>query len=1635
MEEGRRAASDEQAVLARWSGWGAVPLIFDEEATRFATERIELRRLLGTEQAWAQARRTVLNAHYTPASVVQAMWSAAGRLGFDRGRVLEPGCGAGNFLGFAPAGAAVVGVELDPTTAEIARHLYGGRHEIHASAFEQFRPEGEFDLAIGNVPFADVRPHDPAFNRQHHSLHNYFLIKSLSLVRPGGLVVSLTSRYTLDARDPSARRELAAIGDLVGALRLPAGAFSAAAGTDVVADLLVFRRRSPGEAPSGPSWRHAVPAEFDQGGPDEAVYINEYFAGHPDHIVGRLETTRGMYRAHELTVTATGLLDDELPAALDELARQAIDSGLGAVSPAQPAEAVTPTERRPATGDFKVKHAQDGSFVVDSRGRVAQRCGADLYLYKPRVAKDRAELVRLIGLRDAARTVLAVQVEGGTDSDLQAAQEVLTERYGSYVRLYGPINRSSEARTGRTDPATGEQILRRVRPRMGGFRNDPDWPLVAALEVFDERSQEAQPAAIFSRRVVDPPRRRVDIDDPEEAVAVCLDESGTVTAKRVAELLRVDPVEARSSLGELVYDDPESGGLTPRAEYLSGNIRRKLTAAVLHAENDARFEVNVAALERVLPRQLEPSEISARPGATWIPPSDVEKFCEEVLGVGVDIEHLEDMGQWAASLRSGSRQGVALTSEWGTGRANAVTLLDAALNQRLHTVTDVVEGNKRVRNDRETLAARDKQEALAVRFSEWVWEDPQRAARLAGRYNELFASEVVPTFDGSHLTLPGLSATFVPRKHQRDAVARILTDGRALLAHEVGAGKTATMVMAAMEQRRLGHVTKPGFVVPNHMLEQFSREWIQLYPTAKILVADKDRLSKEHRKEFVARAATGDWDAIIFSQSSFTKLPLGGRLMREYLDEEIGLAQSALTHSKEGKRLSVKRIEKRLARLEETYKDLVAEEAKDNGVHWEETGIDYLYVDEAHYYKNLRVDSSIEGVGKLGSQRAQDLHSKMWALRASYGARISVFATATPVANSIAELWVMETFLHPDVLAAVGMRSFDSWAATFGRTITALELAPDGSSYRMKTRFCRFQNVPELLKMYRLVADVKTAEDLKLPTPAIVGGQTENVLVEPSESLREYMAELAHRAQKIRDRLVSPDEDNMLKVSGDGRRAALDVRLVGLSPDPGGGKTAAVARRIAGIYHGTREQTYADETGQMSLRPGTLQLAFCDASTPAGGGWNPYEDLRRRLVERGVPRESIRFMQDAKTDATKASLFAAARDGSVSVLIGSSDTMGTGLNVQKRLKGLHHVDPPWRPIEINQRNGRGLRQGNLNDQVFVIRYVTEGSFDIYMWQTLERKAAFISQITRGDITEREVDDIGDQALSFAEVKALASGDPLIMQKAGVDADVARLSRLERAHFEDQRRLRDSMATAQRRAVKEGARAARLGKATEQMVDTHGDRFRMVIEGRVHSKRAEAGAHLRRLVLDRIAATSPEQGERPPQAVGSLGGLPLALAVRPDDEDAAVLITTAEVELNRGFDTWADPEVDPTVDITTLERRLQRVPTELQAARANAEAALSEMARAEARIGQPWGREGELAGLKRTQQELAEQMEATVEPATTETSADREAPDSADTEHAPLGRQPTDDASERMRARLDALELVGTGARDPGGVEL
>jgi hypothetical protein len=913
-------------------------------------------------------------------------------------------------------------------------------------------------------------------------------------------------------------------------------------------------------------------------------------------------------------------------------------------------------------------------------------------------------------------------------------------------------------------------------------------------------------------------------------------------------------------------------------------------------------------------------------------------------------------------------------------------LLEACLNQRLVRITDEVDGGRRVTNVQETTAARERQEEISQRFSEWVWQDPGRAARLTETYNDLFNSYVAPNYDGAHLTFPGLASTFVPHAHQRAAVARILREGRALLAHGVGAGKTATMVIAGMELRRLGIVNRPTYVVPNHMLEQFGREFLQLYPLARVLSVTKELTGREGRKKFLARVATGDWDAVIITHSAFERVPLRAETLDAYKQEQLAGVEEALTAAAQsGGDSNVKRLElaikQREARLERM---LDRASANDGGVCFEDTGIDFLFVDELHLFKNKPIVSSVEGIRTDGSNRSVDLDTKLWYLHRENGARSLVGATATPIANAISELWVMQTFLQPDVLADTGMETFDSWVATFAQQVAAIELAPDGGSYRMTSRLARYQNVPELVAQFRRTADVRIGADLDLELPALRGDAAEIVVVPPSDRLKDFVEQLVRRAERIRNGAVRPEDDNMLKVTGEGRAAALDLRLVHQHPDPAGGKIGAAASRIAGIYERVREVSYLDAEGNQSPARGGLQIVFCDLATPTGRfSWNAYDELKRQLVALGVPPGKVAFVHEAGNDEARARLFADCRNGRIAVLVGSTEKMGVGTNIQARARALHHLDCPWRPSDIEQREGRILRQGNQNDEVQIVRYATGGSFDVYMWQTLERKARFIGQIMRGDNVGRDIEDVGDAVLSFSEVKALASGNPLVIEQAGVQADLAKYERLERAHLDQQGELQRAIGWRKREASRARRRAEVVDDALVRRIDTSGDRFAITLAGRQHQKRADAERALRAELADAFASLAASDHFRlPDQHLGTLGGFDIHLSgtggERPvlmlasnfgEDERSLVGVQRADLDPPEGGEA-------PAINlIARLEGPIHRLDKDRDHALAEVDRLRDEATTLEARVGEPFPHRDRLADLRRRHQEILDELAA------------------------------------------------------------
>ncbi len=1552
--------------------------MFDDAKPDWAAERTELRELLD-DDAWNAARRTTINAHYTGPDVVEAMWRAVGQLGVSSGRVLEPGCGSGMFIGAAPDDIDMVGIELDATTAAISQAIYPAA-TVRKESFADTRfPNGHFDAAIGNVPFSDTSLYDPRHNAGGHSMHNHFILKSLDLTRPGGLVAVLTSSYTLDAQNPAARREMHSKADLVGAMRLPAGTHRRSAGTDVITDLLILRRRVDGEAPQPFNWELSDLTDVD----GKQVRLNSYFVEHPQRMLGSVSVETNQWGRDTVTVTADDLsrLGEQLRQALGVVVDNAKADGLTATSPDPTQQAERPV--------LEATQLWDGTIVENGKTFLTARDGQLEPLAVP--ATQAGELRVLLQLRDQTRQLL--ELESTTlaeEADFSAERAALRSVYDGYVAKYGPINRFTTRATGKMvdvvddlgdpviDPETGEPerkpgIARIQPPVMRLLRRDPFGPLVKALERFDEETQTATPASVLAGRVVARTHQKMGADTPSEAIAIALDHRGRVTVEHVAELLGVDQQTARNALGTLVYDDPATGTIVPAAEYLSGNVRIKLDQARAAATTDPRFDVNVQALTEVLPAPLQISEIQARLGAVWISPAIHTQFVQELLGDRYAVVENPLPGEWKVKA---SDHGVRATKEWGTSRQPASKIIESLLSQVPITIKDAHRDGDRVTytlNAIETEAAREKGERIQERFEAWVWEDPERATALAAEFNTRFNSIVLRDYSpaGEHLTLPGLATSITLRPHQRTAVARMLNEPAVGLFHQVGAGKTLEMIVGATELRRLGLIRKPMIVVPNHMLEQFSREWLQAYPRASVLAAGSSDLTKDQRREFIARAAANDWDGIVITQSAFKSIGVSRDVKADYIREEIDLLESALNDAGSSGGATVKKIEDAKQKREEDLKKALAV-PHDPGLTFEAMGVDYLVVDEAHMYKNLTVPSKIPGAGKAkGSNAAIDLHMKLGYLRSRHGERVATLATATPLPNSISEAYVMQRYLRPDQLEAAGLTSFDGWAATFAETVSSIEVSPTGQ-FRLKSRFSKFQNVPELLRMFHVFADVKTADDLNLPTPEIAARRSdgkrevETVVVDPTPELMDYVRSLGDRAERIAARAVTPDEDNMLKISSDGRAAALDMRLIDPDSAPTGKtKIEAVADRVADVWNRTRDNEYRLDNGEPSPVRGGLQLVFSDLGTPKDQGWSAYGELKRQLVERGMPGNSIRYIHEAKSDAEKSAMFAAARAGHIAVLIGSTQKMGVGTNVQDRVTALHHVDCPWRPADVEQRDGRAIRQGNQNPEVEMYRYVVERSFDAYMWQIVTQKATFIAQVMRGRLDSREIEDVGDTVLSTNETRALASGNPLILEQAEADTAWQKLHRQEIAHQREQNALYGAVDHARAQIATKSAVVDQLEHATTRTTNTTGDRFHMTIGDRLYTSRTEAAGALLGWVNEHTW-----DWIRSELTLGAVGGHDIRIRVQRDFGELKAYVSLADVPLSGSTLTPADIGLG---DIRTLENKTTNITRNLDRTRDEITALAATIDEITPRLGQAFPKADALAVARERLDQVNQQI--------------------------------------------------------------
>jgi N12 class adenine-specific DNA methylase len=1414
--EQRKPSSEEKRTLVRYTGWGGLPQVFDPHNAQWAAEREKLESLLNTGEL-ESARATTLNAHYTAPVIIRAMYSALYQLGFERGRILEPACGLGHFIGILPAAmhaqSQITGIEIDGITARLARQLYPDA-DIRHQPFEDSRlADGFFDVAISNIPFGDYKPFDPQFKNWNFVIHDYFFAKALDKVRPGGLVLFVTSKGTMDKLDGALRAYVAHQADLVGAIRLPNDAFKKNANTEVTTDIIILRKRLVGELPQGPAWKAIGEITNSLG---ESIAVNEYFAERPHMMLGEMRLEGRMYRNHEPTLVGDGgNLAEQLATAIATL----------------PKNVYVPLETQVSAPRIEqvfaaIEQVKPNAYTLVN-DRIGIREGDSIRIVEELSTRVMQRIRGMIQVRDAVRRCLRAQIESTDESDVAMTRAQLNQAYDRFVHKHGCLSE---------------------RANTSAFRGDPDLPLLLSLEHYDEPSKTATKAAIFRERTIQVGRPACEIKTAQDALLVTLGECGGVSLDRIAGLLHRKPLEFLPELQGAIFLNPQTNRWEPEDEYLSGNVRAKLAVAEAAALSDAVFKPNVQALKQVQPVDLTAPEIDARLGGTWIPPEDIQRFAEELLGEsGITVSHVPQMGLWSVRAGYSVKSSVANTTEHGTDRLSALELLEDALNLRTPTVYDRVDrSEKQEVNVPATEAARDKQEKIKERFKHWLWSEDDRRERLVRKYNDEFNNVRLRTFNGDHLTLPGASPAIALRSHQRAAVWRILQTPNCLLAHVVGAGKTYTMVAAAMELKRLGFARKPLFAVPNHMLGQFSSELLTLYPGANILVASKEDFEKEKRQTLMSRIATGNWDAVIVTHSGFEKIPVSRETQEEFINAELReLSLAVEEQRRQGDSRIVKQLERAKKKLESKLKELAANEKKDDALTFEELGVDRLFVDEAHYFKNLFYVSKmtrIAGLPATASQRAFDMYLKVLHVqRMNSGAGV-VFATGTPIANSVAEMFTMQRYLQMTALKALKVDHFDSWAATFGEPVSAMELAPDGSGYRLNTRFARFINVPELMQQFRQVADIQTQKMLKLPVPELRTGKPIVVSAPCSPELKDIVQSLVERAEALRTGRVDPRVDNMLLVTTDGRKAALDLRLhKSYLPDHPNSKVNQAVAGIERIWRDTVDQRLA-------------QLVFCDMSVPTGGrGFSVYEDMRDKLLARGVPAEEVAFIQDHDSDAAKLLLFRDVRAGRVRILFGSTAKMGTGTNVQERLIALHHLDAPWRPADVEQREGRILRQGNLNPEVQIFRYVTEESFDAYMWQTLETKARFIAQVMTGESDLRRIEDIDGAALTYAEVKAIASGNPMVIEKAGIDAEVARLTRLRTQHLETQFRLRSQVRHHTEEVPRLERRLEEVRRDIAARQDTRGDTFVMVIEGQTIRDRGIAGELLLRLA-ERVKAT-------------------------------------------------------------------------------------------------------------------------------------------------------------------------------------
>ena len=1536
-DEHRGATAEEQQVLSQYVGWGGLADAFDPGKDSWAKEYAELKGLL-SEDEYAAARSSTLNAHYTSPVVIRSIYDAVEKMGFQSGNILEPSMGAGNFFGMLPTSMAdsrLYGVELDSITGRIAKKLYP-QADITVAGFETTDRRDFYDLAVGNVPFGQYRVNDKAYNKLGFSIHNYFFAKAIDQVRPGGIVAFVTSRYTMDSKDSTARKHMAERADLLGAIRLPNNAFRANAGTDVVSDIIFLQKRDR-PADIEPAW-------VQLGKTEDGFAINQYFVDHPEMVLGEMTTESTQYGREEFTVAPL-----EGTSLADQLAEavQHIEGQYTEVEVETPDIADAENEKHILPADPDVKNFSytvvDGEVFYRENSVMTQVELSD-------TAKGR--VTGMVELRQIVNDLIQQQLEDYPDADIKATQERLNIAYDAFTAKYGLLN---DRRNGRL------------------FEQDSSYYLLCSLENLDEQGQLKSKAAMFTKRTIRPERNVTSVDTSSEALAVSIGERGKVDLPYMAELLGTpgDYGRITTELSGVIFKDPAADPTDPEAgwqmadEYLSGDVRAKLRMAQFAAETNPEFVVNVDALTKAQPRELEASEIDVRLGATWLDPDIIQKFMTETFQIPYYLRHTVKVryspytAEWRVEGKTATGRGDIISSEtYGTSRANAYKILEETLNLKdvriYDTIDDAEDKPKRVLNKRETMLAQQKQQVIKDAFANWVWQDPQRRIALVKQYNELFNSTRPREYDGSHIHFVGMNPEITLREHQRNAIAHVLYGGNTLLAHEVGAGKTYEMAASAMEAKRLGLCQKSLFVVPNHLTEQWASEFLNLYPNAKLLVARRKDFETANRKKFCARIATGDYDAVIIGHSQFERIPLSFERQERIIQEQIYETLAAINELKvhAGENFSIKQMEKTRKTLETKLEKLRSDERKDDVVTFEQLGVDRLFVDESHAFKNLFLTTKMRNVAGLSTSEAQkssDMFGKCRYLDEITGGRGVVFATGTPVSNSMTELYTVMRYLQYSTLQQKKLTHFDCWASTFGETTTAIELAPEGTGYRARTRFAKFFNLPELMSMFKEVADIKTSDQLHLPVPE---AKFETVVAKPSEIQKEMVQELSKRAADIHSGIVDASVDNMLCVTNDGRKIGLDVRLMNpMLPDDPNSKLNVCVQNVLKIWEEGKDQKLT-------------QLLFCDLSTPKNdGNFNVYDDIRKKLVAAGVPENEIEFIHNADTEAKKAALFSKVRSGDVRVLLGSTAKMGAGTNVQSRLVAVHHLDVGWKPSDMTQRNGRIIRQGNMNKEVKVFNYVTEGTFDSYLFQTLENKQRFISQIMTSKSPVRSCEDVDEQALSYAEIKALCAGNPLIKEKMDLDVQVAKLKVLKADHQSQKFRLQDKLLTKFPADIRETNAYIAGVKADAQLAAAHPQVQEgfcgMTIKGVTYDEKKTAGE---RLVL--ACSELPNAEEK---VIGSYRGFELSLRFDTfRSEYQAILKGERRYPVALG--------TDPLGNIIRLDNSLNNFPERINSAENELATLHQQQAAAQIEVEKPFPQEEELAEKSARLAELNAQLD-------------------------------------------------------------